>query len=256
MFFESHAHYDDEAFDIDREELLECLPDNNVKYVVNAGVNISSSKAGIALTQKYNYIYAAVGVHPHDVENMTEDSIDELRDMCKENAKVIAVGEIGLDYYYDRDWADTQKYWFERQLELAREVDLPVIIHSREAAQECFDILKKSNLPKKRAGVIHCYSGSVEMAKQYVDMGFYIGVGGVLTFNNAKKAIEVVEALPLNKILIETDSPYLSPVPNRGKRNNSQNLVYICEKIAQIKQIDVNKVEKITLENARELFHI
>lgn len=256
MFFESHAHYDDEAFDNDREELLKLLPEVGVKYVVNAGANMTSSKAGLALAKQYDYIYAAVGVHPHDVRNMTMDDIDELRAMCQNHSKVVAIGEIGLDYYYDKEYADCQKYWFERQLQLACELKLPVIIHSREAAQQCFDILKNSHLPKKNAGVIHSYSGSVEMAKQYVDMGFYIGVGGILTFNNAKKTVEVVEALPLNKILIETDSPYLSPVPNRGKRNNSQNLNYICEKIAQIKQIDINKVAKTTLENARQLFHI
>lgn len=255
MFFESHAHYDDEAFDEDREELLELLPNKDIKYVVNAASSMKSSRAGIELAEKYPYLYTAVGVHPHEVEQMSEKDLDELKDICN-NTKVLAIGEIGLDYHYDRQCSDTQKYWFERQLQLSKEVGLPVIIHSRDAAQECFDIIKDSNLNKKRNGVIHCYSGSVEMALLYIEMGFYIGVGGVITFSNARKAVEVVENIPLNRILIETDSPYLSPVPNRGKRNNSQNLLYIAEKIAQIKQTTVNKVAKISFENACELFNI
>lgn len=256
MFFESHAHYDDEAFDEDREELLELLPEKDIKYVINAASNMKSSRAGIELAYKYSYIYTAVGIHPHEVEEMSEKDLDELKNMCTNNSKVVAIGEIGLDYHYDRQYSDIQKYWFERQLKLSKEVNLPVIIHSRDAAQDCFDIIKDNNLNRKKNGVIHCYSGSAEMALSYIDMGFYIGVGGVITFSNARKTVEVVEAIPLNRILIETDSPYLSPVPNRGKRNNSQNLIYITEKIAQIKQTTVNKVAKISFENACELFDI
>lgn len=256
MFFESHAHYDDEAFNEDRDELLSSLFQNDVNYIVNASSNISSSQDSINLSNKYPNLYASVGVHPIDVDEMSESDIDVLRNMCKENSKVVAIGEIGLDYHYNRQNNETQKYWFERQLQLAKENNLPVIIHSREASQECFDIIKKANLPQKKSGVIHCYSGSAEMALEYIEMGFYIGVGGVITFNNARKLIEVVETIPLNKILIETDSPYLSPVPNRGKRNNSHNLIYIAEKIGQIKQISVNKVSKVTSENACTLFSI
>lgn len=256
MFFESHAHYDDEAFNEDRDELLSSLFQNDVNYIVNASSNISSSQDSINLSNKYPNLYASVGVHPIDVDEMSESDIDVLRNMCKENSKVVAIGEIGLDYHYNRQNNETQKYWFERQLQLAKENNLPVIIHSREASQECFDIIKKANLSQKRNGVIHCYSGSAEMALEYIEMGFYIGVGGVITFNNARKLIEVVETIPLNKILIETDSPYLSPVPNRGKRNNSHNLIYIAEKIGQIKQISVNKVSKVTSENACTLFSI
>lgn len=256
MFFESHAHYDDEAFDDDREELLELFPDNNIKYVINAAVNIKSSIAGIELAHKYNHIYSSVGIHPSEVQNISEKDMELLYNMCKENSKVVAIGEIGLDYHYDRQCADLQKYWFERQLDLAKEVNLPVIIHSRDAAQECFDLIKQKNMLKKHNGVIHCYSGSKEMALLYIEMGFYIGIGGVITFSNAKKTIDVVESIPLNKILIETDSPYLSPAPNRGKRNNSQNLIYIAEKIAQIKQVTANKVAKVTFDNASELFGV
>lgn len=255
MYFESHAHYDDEAFDEDREELIENLLSTDIRYIINSASNISSSRAGIELAGKYPNFYAAVGVHPHEVQELTDEKFEELEELCSAS-KVVAVGEIGLDYYYDKEWSELQKYWFKRQLELAKKVNLPVIIHSREAAQDCFDIIKESNLPKERAGVIHCYSGSVEMAKQYIEMGFYIGVGGVLTFKNAKKTVDVVEAIPLNKILIETDSPYLAPVPNRGQRNNSQNLKFIAEKIASIKQIDPLKVAKVTMENGKNLFRV
>lgn len=255
MYFESHAHYDDEAFDEDREELIENLLGTDIRYIINSASNISSSRAGIELAGKYPNFYAAVGVHPHEVQELTDEKFEELEELCSAS-KVVAVGEIGLDYYYDKEWSELQKYWLKRQLELAKKVNLPVIIHSREAAQDCFDIIKESNLPKERAGVIHCFSGSVEMAKQYIEMGFYIGVGGVLTFKNAKKTVDVVEAIPLNKILIETDSPYLAPVPNRGQRNNSQNLKFIAEKIASIKQIDPLKVAKVTMENGKNLFRV
>lgn len=250
MFFESHAHYDDKAFDEDREIILDLLPQNNIKYVVNAGSDINSSIASVELANKYPYMYAAVGIHPNEVQNIS--NLDIIRDLCN-NTKVVAIGEIGLDYHYTREYIDLQKYWFNEQLKLAKELNLPVIIHSREAAQDCFNIIKDSKIDK---GDIHCYSGSVEMALEYIKMGFYIGIGGVITFSNSKKLVEVVNSIPLNKILIETDSPYLSPVPNRGKRNNSQNLIYICEKIAQIKQVTVNKVEKTTCDNARLLFNV
>lgn len=250
MFFESHAHYDDKAFDEDREIILDLLPQNNIKYVVNAGSDINSSIASVELANKYPYMYAAVGIHPNEVQNIS--NLDIIRDLCN-NPKVVAIGEIGLDYHYTREYIDLQKYWFNEQLKLAKELNLPVIIHSREASQDCFNIIKASKIDK---GDIHCYSGSVEMALEYIKMGFYIGIGGVITFSNSKKLVEVVNSIPLNKILIETDSPYLSPVPNRGKRNNSQNLIYICEKIAQIKQVTVNKVEKTTCDNARLLFNV
>lgn len=252
MYFETHAHYDDEKFDEIRDDLLQSLPINNITTVINVGADMASSFNSIELAEKYPFIYAAVGVHPHDAENMKQEDIKTLIQYSK-HPKVIAIGEIGLDYYYDFSPRDVQRYWFEKQLELANEVDLPVIIHSREATQETFDIIKSS---KVRKGVIHAFSGSVEIANAYIDMGFYIGVGGVVTFKNAKKLVEVVENVKMDHILLETDSPYLSPVPVRGTCNNSQNLVYIAEKIAQIKQKDVNFVVEKTRKNAEILFDI
>lgn len=250
MYFESHAHYDDERFDEDRGTLLASFPAEGIETVVNASSDIKSSKASIALSEKYPFFYAAVGVHPHEVENITEADIDELRELSK-HPKVVAIGEIGLDYYYDLSPRDLQRHWFKRQLELADELKMPVIIHSRDAAQECFDIIKNSNV---RNGVIHCYSGSAEMAEEYIKMGFYIGVGGSLTFKNNKKGVETVERIPIEKILIETDSPYLAPVPYRGKRNDSRLLKYVVEKISQIKNIPENDICNITKNNAQNLF--
>ena len=250
MYFESHAHYDDERFDEDRDTLLASFPAEGIETVVNASSDIKSSKASIALSEKYPFCYSAVGIHPHEVENITEADIDELRELSK-HPKVVAIGEIGLDYYYDLSPRDLQRHWFKRQLELADELKMPVIIHSRDAAQECFDIIKNSNV---RNGVIHCYSGSAEMAEEYIKMGFYIGVGGSLTFKNNKKGVETVERIPIEKILIETDSPYLAPVPYRGKRNDSRLLKYVVERISQIKNIPENDICNITKNNAQNLF--
>ncbi|MBZ4667689.1 MAG: TatD DNase family protein [Epulopiscium sp.] len=252
MYFESHAHYDDEAFNEDRDELLLSLKDSGIGYVIQSAANISSSKAGIELAKKYDFIYCAIGVYPHDTEELDEEKFKELKSLAAEE-KVVAIGEIGLDYYYDNAPRDLQKYWFERQMELSKEVNLPVIIHSREASQDTFDLIEKV---KPVGGVIHCYSGSVEMAKEYVKKGFYIGVGGTVTFKNAKKVVEVVKEIPLSSILIETDAPYLSPVPLRGKRNDSRNLKYVVEKIAEIKDITSEDVARITMENGKKLFKI
>ncbi len=250
MYFESHAHYDDERFDEDRDTLLASFPAEGIETVVNASSDIKSSKASIALSEKYPFFYAAVGVHPHEVENITEADIDELRELSK-HPKVVAIGEIGLDYYYDLSPRDLQRHWFKRQLELADELKMPVIIHSRDAAQECFDIIKNSNV---RNGVIDCYSLCAEMAEEYIKMVFYIGVGGSLTFKNNKKGVETVERIPIEKILIETDSPYLAPVPYRGKRNDSRLLKYVVERISQIKNIPENDICNITKNNAQNLF--
>lgn len=250
MYFESHAHYDDGRFKNDREEILNLLPSCGIDYVINVGCDMKSSRESIKMAEKYDYIYAAVGVHPHDAENMKESDLDELRQMSN-HKKVVAIGEIGLDFYYDNSPRDVQRYWFKRQLEIVKELNKPVIIHSRDASQETFDIIKESGVKK---GVIHCYSGSAQMAMDYVKMGFYIGVGGVVTFSNAKKLVEVVEAIQLEQILIETDSPYLSPIPNRGKRNDSRNLQFVVEKIAKIKDISPEKVANITKLNAKQLF--
>lgn len=250
MYFESHAHYDDERFDEDRDELLASFPEEGIDFVVNSSSDIASSKASIALSDKYPFFYASVGVHPHEVGKMKEEDINTLRQLAK-HKKVVAIGEIGLDYYYDLSPREDQRLWFKRQLELASEIDMPVIIHSRDAAQECFDIIKES---KVRKGVIHCYSGSAQMAKDYIDLGFYIGVGGSLTFKNNKKTVDVVEQIPIEKILIETDSPYLAPVPYRGRRNDSRLLKYVVEKIKDIKNIPEIDICNITKNNAENLF--
>ena len=250
MYFESHAHYDDERFDDDRGELLASFPAEGIETVVNSSSDIASSRASIALAEKYPFFYASVGVHPHEVSKMREEDIDTLRELSK-HPKVVAIGEIGLDFYYDLSPRDDQRYWFKRQLALAEELDMPVIIHSRDASQECFDIISASNV---RKGVIHCYSGSAPMAQDYADMGFYIGIGGSLTFKNNKKTVEVVEKLPLEKILIETDSPYLAPVPYRGRRNDSRLLKYVVEKISEIKNVPEIDICNITKNNAIELF--
>ena len=250
-YFESHAHYDDKRFREDREELLrELLPASGVSHVINLGGDVKSSETSVRMADKYDYIYAAVGVHPHELYDMSSQTIDKLRKLS-EHKKVVAIGEIGLDYYYDTHPREFQRFWFIQQLRLAEETGLPVVIPSREASQDTFDIIERS---KVRRGSIHCYSGSAEMAKEYVKMGFHIGVGGVVTFSNAKKLVEVVEAIPLESILIETDCPYLSPVPNRGKRNDSRNLKYVVDKIAEIKGVTPEKVAEITKNNAMTLF--
>ncbi len=250
MYFESHAHYDDKRFGKDREELLGLLPACGIDHVVNIGCDIKSSKDSIRLAEKYDYISAAVGIHPHELYDMSSKTIEQLRQLAK-HPKVVAIGEIGLDYYYDTHPREFQQFWFRQQLRLAQEVDLPVIIHSREASQDTFDIIQSSPV---RRGVIHCYSGAWQMAEDYIEMGYYIGIGGVLTFSNAKKLVEVAEHIPLERILIETDCPYLAPNPNRGKRNDSRNLQYVVEKLAEIKQISISDVAKITSDNAKSLF--
>ena len=231
MYFESHAHYDDKQFNKDRQTLLECLPQYGVDVVINSGSDLESSYVGKQLSEQYDYIYFAAGVHPHELYHMSEKTIQQIRQLA-EHKKCVAIGEIGLDYHYDTFPKQTQKYWFEKQLSLAKLLHIPVIIHSREASQDCFDIIKKSGVEK---GVIHCYSGSVEMAEEYVKMGFMIGIGGVLTYSNAKKLTEVAKKISLEHILIETDSPYLSPVPYRGKRNDSRNLEFVVKKLSEIK---------------------
>ena len=253
--FESHAHYDDEAFDGDREELLKKLPESGIEYVVNVGASCASTKACIALAEKYDYIYAAIGVHPNETAELDDEFIAYMKAQALTNPKVVAIGEIGLDYYWNEPEPAIQKKWFTRQLDLALEVDKPVIIHSREAAKDTADILM-SDTYKNIRGVIHCYSYSPEMAKSYLDRGFYLGVGGVITYKNARKLVETVEMLPLSQLLIETDSPYLSPVPNRGKRNSSLNLPYIIDRIAELKGITPQQVIDAASENARRLFEI
>lgn len=253
MIFDSHAHYDDEAFDADRDELLTSMHANDVEYILNAGEAVKSSLAGVELGKKYDFIYSAAGIHPEHDEETTDEDIAQIEKIALQNKKVRAIGEIGLDYHYEGYNREKQIYIFKKQLEIAKKINLPVIIHSRDAAQECFDIIKES---KVNMGVIHCYSGSVEMAKEYIKMGFYIGIGGVVTYKNARKLVEVAEAIPIEKIVLETDCPYLAPSPFRGKRNNSSYIEFVAEKIAEIKGISYEKVCEITTENAKKLYDI
>ena len=252
MYFDSHAHYDDERFDEDRETLIESLKEKGVDFVVNAAADMKSCHTSLQLAEKYPFIYSSVGVHPHDVKDLTEADIEEMRELAG-HKKVVAIGEIGLDYYYDNSPREEQRIWFKRQLQLAKELNLPVIIHSREASQETFDIIMESGV---KEGVIHCFSGSYELAKEYVKKGFYIGVGGSLTFKNAKKTVEVVEGIGLEHIVIETDCPYLTPVPHRGERNDSSYLKFVVQKIAQIKGISEAEVKMVSSQNAKKLFRI
>lgn len=254
MIFESHAHYDDDAFDEDREELLNSFREKGIECVINVGANIQTTKNTIALTEEYPFIYGAVGVHPSDTDELDEEKFAWLKEQCA-LPKIVAVGEIGLDYYWDEPDRKIQKKWFARQLELAREVKLPVIIHSRDAAKDTLDMMKAANAGEI-GGVIHCFSYTKETAGEYLAMDFYFGIGGVITFNNAKKLKEAVEYIPMEKILLETDSPYLSPVPYRGKRNSSLNIPLIAEEIARIKGMNYEQVVNITTENACRLFGI
>ncbi len=252
MYFDTHAHYDDEAFDEDRNELLPRLNVGGVELIIDPGCDVKSSRAAIALAEKYPFVYAAVGVHP---ENITDYSMDELAEIraLAEHPKCAAIGEIGLDYYWDDSHMAEQKAVFRAQLDMAQELCKPVIIHDREAHGDCMEIVRQ--YPGLR-GVFHCYSGSTEMAKELLKMGWYLGFDGPVTYKNARKSIEVLELCPLERILIETDSPYLSPVPMRGKRNDSGNLRYIAEKIAEVKSLSPEEIARISMENGKRLFGI
>lgn len=252
MIFDTHTHYDDEAFNEDRDELLNSMAAQGIGKIINIGATLKSTGTTVELMQQYPFIYGAVGVHPEGVAEMTEESIEWLRELCKLD-KTVAVGEIGLDYYWDEPERDIQKKWFRRQLQLAKEVQLPVVIHSREAAKDTIDIMKEEH-SEKIGGVIHCYSYTKESAKIFLDMGFVFGIGGVVTFKNAKKLKEAVEYIPMDSILLETDCPYLAPVPYRGKRNSSLYLPHVVDEIAAIKGISTDEVESITLENALRVF--
>jgi TatD DNase family protein len=253
MIFDTHAHYDDEQFDEDREELLSGMLAGGVGAIVNAGSDVESWEKIKRLTESYPFVYGAAGVHPDEVGELNEENFLRLKEILMDK-KMVAVGEIGLDYYWDKEGHDRQKMWFIRQLELARELNKPVIIHSREAAGDTLEIM--SRYGKELKGVIHCFSYSSEMAEAYIKMGFYLGIGGVITFQNAKKLKEVVKAVPLEFLVLETDSPYLAPVPNRGKRNSSLNLVYVAEQIAALKGITYKEVIHQTEKNAERLYGI
>ena len=254
MIFDTHSHYDDEAFDEDREALLYNMRTSGVERIVNVGADIVSSRTALALAERYDFMYCALGVHPSETGSLTEADMDLIREHAN-HKKVVAIGEFGLDYHWPEPDAATQKKWFYRQIELAKEVQLPIIIHSREAAAETMAVLTETKA-YECGGVIHCYSYSPEMAKEYVKMGFYIGIGGVVTFKNAKKLKKTVEELSLGDIVLETDCPYLAPEPMRGKRNDSSLLVHVAEKIAQLKRVSVDEVIDVTTKNAQKLYHL
>lgn len=256
MIFETHAHYDDESFDEDREQLLCSLPEQGIGRVINVGASIETTKTTLALAAKYDFIYAAVGVHPSDIDGLNEETYAWLKQQAA-LPKTVAIGEIGLDYYWDKEpeVQKAQRYWFKRQLELARETKLPVIIHSRDAAADTMEVMRDAHA-EEIPGVIHCYSYSKEMAQEFIRMGYYIGVGGVVTFKNAKKLKETVESIPLERILLETDCPYMAPEPYRGTRNDSSNIPYVIAKIAELKGITAEEVEHVTEQNARKLFSL
>ena len=249
--FDTHSHYDDSKFNPDREELLDNLQSQGVSLVVSCGCDIDSTQFNFDLAQKYDYIYFAAGLHPENLKGANLDDLKIIEKFAK-NEKCVAIGEIGLDYYWDKEGHDLQKHWFIRQLDLAREMNKPVMIHSREAAADTMEIMKEHG--KGLKGVIHCYSYSLEMAREYVKMGYFIGVGGVVTFKNAKKLVKTVETIPLSSIVLETDCPYMAPEPHRGTRNDSRNIPYVIAKIAEIKGVSVEEVEQTTRENAFALF--
>ena len=252
LIFESHVQYDDEAFDIDRHKLLSGLQGRRVGFVVNASANIADLDTIIALTKEYDFLYGASGVHPSELEGLTDKDFEHI-ELALDEPKIVAVGEIGLDYHYPDTNKPLQKEWFVRQLDLARRKGYPIIVHSRDAAADTLDIIRSGGWNE---GVIHCFSYETEMAGIYMDLGFYIGVGGVVTYKNGRKLKEVVEYMPLEKMLLETDCPYLSPEPFRGRRNDSSMLNYVADKVAEIKGTDRETVIEVTRENAKRMYRI
>ena len=258
--FDTHAHYDDAAFDEDREVLLAGFGEQGIGKVANIGANITGSKESIELALRYPFVYAAIGVHPSETAELNEDNFSWLKEHLAEE-KVVAIGEIGLDYYWPKPDKEIQKYWFKRQLALAVDKEMPVVIHSRDAAADTLQIMKETKEyananGKIFTGVIHCFSYGVEMAREYLEMGFYLGIGGVVTFKNAVKIREVVKETPLSRLVIETDSPYLTPTPYRGKRNSSLYLPLIVDEIARIKDTEREEVIRVTCENAHRLYRL
>lgn len=253
ILYDTHAHLNDSKFDLDRDEVIKKIKDSSVGYVNNIGADIKTSKESIALAEKYDFIYAVCGVHPSEVGGLCEEDMQTLFEMSK-HKKVKAIGEIGLDYHYEDSPAkEVQRFWFGRQLELAKEVDLPVVIHDRESKGEGFEILKASGVKK---AVVHCFSGSAETAAELLKLGFYISFTGVVTFKNARKALEALKVIPLDRLFIETDCPYMAPEPFRGTRNDSSNVVKIAEKYAEIKNVSLEEIAKITTQNAKTFFGI
>lgn len=254
MIFDTHAHYDDDAFAEDRDELLLSMAENGIGKITNIAADLNSCKTTKALMDKYDFVYGAFGVHPNNVAGLTDADYEWIKEQCK-HEKCVAVGEIGLDYYWDEPDPSIQREWFGRQLELAREVSLPVVIHSRDAAKDTIDLMKAHHA-EEIGGVVHCFSYTKESAMIFLNMGFYIGIGGVLTFKNGVKLKEAAAQIPMDRIVLETDCPYLAPVPYRGKRNSSLYLPYVVEALAQIKGITEEEVRRITWENAHRLYRL
>ena len=250
--FDTHAHYDARQFDADRDQVLSALPAQGVELVVNPGCDLDSSRRAVGLARRYPFVYAAVGVHPEDCGNWTEGDLAELRALAAQ-PKVVAIGEIGLDYYWKDNPRELQQRVFRSQLALARELDLPAVVHDREAHGDCMDIVRE--FPGVR-GVFHCFSGSAEMACELVRLGWMISFTGVLPYKNARKAVEAAQAVPLDRIMIETDSPYMAPVPYRGQRNQSGYVAQVCTRLAELKGLDPEQCSRITLENGRNFFRI
>ena len=253
MLFDTHAHMDDRAFQEDRDEILEGLAGKGVGLVMNPGCSLASSRNAIALAEKYPFVYAAVGSHPDVADEVNEETLEEYRKLCKLHDKVKAIGEIGIDYHYEDIPRELQMKAFRMQMELAREVKLPVIVHEREAHEDGMAVVREFS---DVTGVFHCYSGSAEMARQLVDKGWYIGFTGVLTFKNARKAIETAQAIPIDRIVLETDCPYMAPVPHRGKRNDPGYLGHMAEKLAEIRGLSLEEIHQITFENGKRLYRI
>ena len=250
--FDSHAHYDDEQFDTDREALLSSFAEEGICGCITCATDTKNSPEAVSLAEKYPFMYAAVGLHPLNIEDEErEDYIDFFRSLAS-NKKVVAIGEIGLDYHYDSAPREKQIEVLEKQIILAKELDLPVIVHDRESHEDILNILKKHN-PK---GVVHCFSGSVEMMKEVVKLGMYIGLGGAVTFKNAKKPVEVAREVPPDRLLIETDEPYMTPVPFRGRRNDSSLIPFTAEKIAEVRNTTAQEILDLTSENAKKLFNL
>ena len=253
MIFDTHAHMDDRAFDEDRAQLLEHLPNQQIALLMNPGCSLESSRNAVKLANRYDYVYAAVGSHPDAADEVNEVVLEEYRELCKLNPKVKAIGEIGLDYHYEDIPREIQLKAFRAQMELARELNLPAIVHEREAHEDGMAVVREFS---DVTGVFHCYSGSAEMARQLVDKGWYIGFTGVLTFKNARKAVEVASSIPLERIVLETDCPYMAPEPFRGKRNHPGYLYRMAEKLAEIRGISVEEIHAVTTENGRRLYRI
>ncbi len=254
MLIDTHAHLDDVKFDKDRDKLIKNLIQNDVDIVINPGCDVASSVKAISLASKYDNIYAGVGIHPHDAKDVNKETIEILRSLSNKD-KVVAIGEIGLDYHYDNSPREIQKKWFREQIKLAKDVNLPIIVHDRDAHGDTLDIIS-DEIDDNLTGVLHCYSGSLELAKRYIDMGFYISFAGPITFKNAKTPKEVAKNIPLDYILIETDSPYLAPEPHRGKRNEPLYVRYVASMIAELRGKTFQEIALKTAQNAKRLFNI